>query len=150
MSSVKSALILLPFLTGTLHESNTRKALLGPWLNNTEGYLTPSLVLKFTQMQDNITSIYYIHKALFHYIHNVLITQITVMFYTFSQTCILQLHLYLRKNDSIRQVTAYLRSVYQDCLFRSVKIYVLLLLERNLLKNIAVVLLWSPLHALVL
>jgi hypothetical protein len=33
--------ILLPFLTVTLHESGTRNALLGPWPNNTEVYLTP-------------------------------------------------------------------------------------------------------------
>jgi hypothetical protein len=29
------------FLSLTLHESGPRKALLGPWLNNTEVYLTP-------------------------------------------------------------------------------------------------------------
>ena len=69
MSSVKSALILLPFLTCTLHESNTRKALLGPWLKNTEGYLTPSLVLKFTQMQDNITSIHHTQGIISLYPH---------------------------------------------------------------------------------
>ena len=39
--SVTSALILLPFLSVPLHESGTRNALLGPWLNNTEVYLTP-------------------------------------------------------------------------------------------------------------
>ena len=36
-----SALILLPFLSVTLHESGTRKALLGPWLNKSGVYLTP-------------------------------------------------------------------------------------------------------------
>jgi len=41
VSSVMSALILLPFLSVALHESGTRNALLGPWLNNTEVYLTP-------------------------------------------------------------------------------------------------------------
>ena len=38
---VSSALILLPLLSVALHESGTRKALLTPWLNNTEVYLTP-------------------------------------------------------------------------------------------------------------
>ena len=36
--SVMSALILLPFLSVTLHESGTRNALLGPWLNNTKNH----------------------------------------------------------------------------------------------------------------
>ena len=39
--SVMSALILLQFLFVALHESGTRKALLDPWLNNTEVYLIP-------------------------------------------------------------------------------------------------------------
>jgi len=85
-----------------------------------------------------------IHKELFHYIHIVLLTQVTVMFYTFSQTCIQQLPLCPRKNDSIRQLSGL------SGLFRSLKIYVLLLLEGNLLKNIVVALLLSPLHAMVL
>jgi len=38
---VTSALILLLCLSVALHESGTRNALLGPWLNNTEVYLTP-------------------------------------------------------------------------------------------------------------
>jgi hypothetical protein len=38
---VSSALILLPLLSVALHESGTRKALLTPWLKNTEVYLTP-------------------------------------------------------------------------------------------------------------
>jgi hypothetical protein len=46
LSSVMSALILLPFLTVALHESGIRKALLGLWLNNTEVYLNPLKVLK--------------------------------------------------------------------------------------------------------
>ena len=37
--SVTSALV--PFLSVVLHESGTRNALLGPWPNNTEVYLTP-------------------------------------------------------------------------------------------------------------
>jgi len=36
-SSVKSVIMLLPFL----RELGTRINLLGPWLNNTEDYLTP-------------------------------------------------------------------------------------------------------------
>jgi hypothetical protein len=31
----------LPFLSVALHESGTRNALLGPWLNISEVYLTP-------------------------------------------------------------------------------------------------------------
>jgi hypothetical protein len=38
---VMSALILLPFLSVALHESDTRNALLGPRLINTEVYFTP-------------------------------------------------------------------------------------------------------------
>jgi hypothetical protein len=43
VSSVMSALILLPFLSVALHvhESGTRNALLGPWPKNTEVYVTP-------------------------------------------------------------------------------------------------------------
>jgi hypothetical protein len=41
LSSVVSALVLLPFLSVALHESGTRKALLGPWLNDTDVYLNP-------------------------------------------------------------------------------------------------------------
>ena len=44
--SVMSALILLPFLSVSLHESGIRNALLGPWLNNTEAYLTPFISTK--------------------------------------------------------------------------------------------------------
>jgi hypothetical protein len=40
MFSVKSTLILLPFLTVALHESDTRNPLLGRRLNNTEVNLT--------------------------------------------------------------------------------------------------------------
>jgi len=40
-SSVTSELILLPFLPVSLHESGTRNALLDPWLNDTDVYLTP-------------------------------------------------------------------------------------------------------------
>jgi len=39
-TSVTSSLLLLPFLSVALHESSTRNALLGPWPNNTEVYLT--------------------------------------------------------------------------------------------------------------
>ena len=53
-SSVTSALLLLLFLSVVLHESGTRNASLGPWLNNTELYFTPLLVLKITQLQDKI------------------------------------------------------------------------------------------------
>ena len=49
-SSVNSALIMLLFLTVTLHESGIRKAVFGPWLNNTEVYLTPFS----TQNQTNV------------------------------------------------------------------------------------------------
>ena len=48
---VMSTFILLLFLSVTLHESCTRRALLGPWLNNTEVYLTPLLVLKIILLQ---------------------------------------------------------------------------------------------------
>jgi len=51
-SSVMSALILLLSHSVALHESGTRKALLGPWLINTEVYLTPLLIFKITQLQD--------------------------------------------------------------------------------------------------
>jgi hypothetical protein len=44
--------MLLPFLTVALHESGTRKTLLGPWLSNTEVYFTILLVLKITQLQN--------------------------------------------------------------------------------------------------
>ena len=37
---VFNGVILLTFLSVTLYESGTRNALLGPWLNNTEVYLT--------------------------------------------------------------------------------------------------------------
>ena len=37
-----------------LHESGTSKAFIGPWLNNTEVYLTTLLVLKITWLEDNI------------------------------------------------------------------------------------------------
>ena len=40
MFSVKSTLILLPFLTVALHESDSRNPLLGRRLNNTEVNLT--------------------------------------------------------------------------------------------------------------
>jgi hypothetical protein len=47
--------ILLPFFfTVALCETDTRKTFLGPWLNKTEVYLTPFLVHKITQLQDNI------------------------------------------------------------------------------------------------
>jgi hypothetical protein len=39
-------------LSITLHESGTRKDLLGPWLNKTNVYLTPLSVLKITQLHD--------------------------------------------------------------------------------------------------
>ena len=52
VSSAKSTLILLPFLTVALHESGTRKSLLVPWLNNTEVFWPPLLPLKITQLQD--------------------------------------------------------------------------------------------------
>ena len=52
VSSVMSALILLPFLSVALHVSGTRNVLLGPWPNNTEVFLSPLLVLKITQLQD--------------------------------------------------------------------------------------------------
>jgi hypothetical protein len=41
VSSVTSTCMLKSFLTVALHESGTRNDLLGPWLNNTEVYLTP-------------------------------------------------------------------------------------------------------------
>ena len=43
--------------TVALHDSGTRKALLGSQLNNTEIYLTPfiNLVLEITQLQDHIS-----------------------------------------------------------------------------------------------
>ena len=43
--------------TVALHDSGTRKALLGSELNNTEIYLTPfiNLVLEITQLQDHIS-----------------------------------------------------------------------------------------------
>ena len=41
------------FFTVALCETDTRKAFLGPWLNKTEVYLTPYLVHKITQLQDN-------------------------------------------------------------------------------------------------
>jgi hypothetical protein len=54
-SSVMSAFILLPFLSAVaLYDSGIRYALLGPWLNTIEVYLTPLLVLKITQLQDNV------------------------------------------------------------------------------------------------
>ena len=46
-----SVLLLLVFIIA-LHESDTRKALLGPWLNNTDVYLAPLIVLKITQFKD--------------------------------------------------------------------------------------------------
>jgi len=52
MSTVTSALILLPFFSVVLHESGTRNALLGPLQNNSAVYLTPLLVLKITQFLD--------------------------------------------------------------------------------------------------
>jgi hypothetical protein len=53
VSPMKSALILSSFLTVALHETGTRKALLGPWLNNAEVYFTALLVLKITQLKNN-------------------------------------------------------------------------------------------------
>jgi hypothetical protein len=44
------ALILLLFTS--LHESGTRKVLLGQWLNNTEVYFIHLLILKITQLQE--------------------------------------------------------------------------------------------------
>jgi hypothetical protein len=41
LSSVTSVFILLPFLSVAQQESGTRNAILGPWLNNSEVYLTP-------------------------------------------------------------------------------------------------------------
>ena len=43
--------LLLPFLSVTLHESGTRNALLGPWPNNTEVYLTPLISTKNYRMK---------------------------------------------------------------------------------------------------
>jgi len=40
------------FLPFALYESGTRKALLGPSINNTEVYLAPLLIFKITQLQD--------------------------------------------------------------------------------------------------
>ena len=45
VSSVMSALILLKILYVALHKSGTRNALLGPWLNNTEVYLIPFIIV---------------------------------------------------------------------------------------------------------
>jgi hypothetical protein len=39
-------------ITVAIHASGTRKALLGPWLNNAEVYLTLLLEIKITQLQD--------------------------------------------------------------------------------------------------
>ena len=50
--SKTSARILLASFIVVLHESGTRKALLGPWLNSTEVYLTPLLVLRKTWISD--------------------------------------------------------------------------------------------------
>ena len=40
------------FLPLIQHESGTKKALLGPWLNNTEVYWTPLLLVQATWLQD--------------------------------------------------------------------------------------------------
>jgi hypothetical protein len=55
--------------------------------------------------------------------------------------CIQRSYLGLRKNYIIRQLSAYLRYVDPDCQFLSIMILVLLLLEGNLLENMAVTLL---------
>jgi hypothetical protein len=58
--SVKSTLILLPFLSVALYESGIRQALLSPWLNNTEVFfdpLRPLLVLKIRATERNGNSI---------------------------------------------------------------------------------------------
>ena len=47
MSSITAAFILFPFLTVALPESDTRKASVGPCLNNTEVYMTNLLVLTY-------------------------------------------------------------------------------------------------------
>jgi hypothetical protein len=44
------------FLLFALNESGTRKGLLGPWLNNTEVYLTPLLELKITWLLNKLYS----------------------------------------------------------------------------------------------
>jgi hypothetical protein len=49
----QSERILIPFLIVALHEWGTRKSLLCSWINNIEVYLTPYLVLKNSQWQDN-------------------------------------------------------------------------------------------------
>ena len=41
-------------ITVAIHASGTRKALLGPWLNNAEVYLTLLLEIKITQLQDKM------------------------------------------------------------------------------------------------
>ena len=51
VSSVTSALILLPFLSVALHESDTRNALLG-----TEVYLTPFISTQDHKLQDKAYS----------------------------------------------------------------------------------------------
>jgi hypothetical protein len=43
-----------PFLSVVLHESGTRKALLAPWLNDTDVYLNPLFVLEIIQLEDNL------------------------------------------------------------------------------------------------
>jgi hypothetical protein len=55
VSSMTYALILFSFLTVVIHESGTRWASLGPWLNNTEVYFSSLFVLKITQLQDKWT-----------------------------------------------------------------------------------------------
>ena len=75
VSSIKSALILLPFLSVTLHESGTRNALLGPWLNNTEVYLTPLLLFNITQFVEELQKLntilqYQTEKKLVYHIYN--------------------------------------------------------------------------------
>ena len=59
--SVTSELILLPFLSVTLHESGNRNALLGSWLNNTEVYLTPFISTQIHTIvfwQNNYTNLF--------------------------------------------------------------------------------------------
>ena len=61
--------ILLPFLTVSLHEAGTRKALLGLVLNNIAVYLTSLLVhvLKTTLLQGNLHVIYlYVYTISFN------------------------------------------------------------------------------------
>ena len=65
VSSIKSALILLPFLSVTLHESGTRNALLGPWLNNTEVYLTPFISTQNHTIAGWLFIMYYSEKKQF-------------------------------------------------------------------------------------